>query len=75
MSSPPPPPLFSSFSGYPVLAEEVTTLFSLDECGICVNEVESSILPKKKGGPGTLRRLLNQLGVSSVCRCQTVGEH
>eukprot|EP00752_Nemacystus_decipiens_P003644 g3358.t1 len=50
-------------NGYPVLAEEVTTLFSLDECGICVNEVESCVLPKKKGGPGTLRRLLNQLTI------------
>lgn len=46
--------------GYPILAEEVATLFSLDECGICVNEVESSVLPKKAGGPGSLRRLFNQ---------------
>lgn len=49
-----------------MLAEEVTTLFSLDVCGICVNEVESAVLPKKKGGPGTLRRLLNQLTVSGL---------
>ncbi|CAN0051001.1 unnamed protein product [Pylaiella littoralis] len=53
-------------SGYPVLAEEVTTLFSLDECGICVNEVQSSVLPKKKGGPGPLRRLLNQAGIAAM---------
>eukprot|EP00903_Cladosiphon_okamuranus_P011185 g10554.t1 len=53
-------------SGYPVLAEEVTTLFSLDECGICVNEVESALLPKKPGGPGTWRRLLNQLTIVVV---------
>ncbi|CAN0215799.1 unnamed protein product [Ectocarpus sp. 6 AP-2014] len=52
--------------GYPVLAEEVTTLFSLDECGICVNEVESSVLPKKAGGPGSLRRLLNQALIVSI---------
>ena len=48
------------FSGYPVLAEEVTTLFSLDDCGICVNEVQSSVLPKRNDGPGPIRRLFNR---------------
>ncbi|CAM9200221.1 unnamed protein product, partial [Hapterophycus canaliculatus] len=53
-------------SGYPVLAEEVTTLFSLDECGICINEAQSSVLPKKKSGPGPLRRLLNQAAIAGM---------
>ncbi len=60
---------FAVSSGYPVLAEEVTTLFSLDECGICVYEVQSSVLPKKKGGPGPLRRFLNKLGVRTSQTC------
>lgn len=40
--------------------------FSLDKCGICVNEVESSVLPKKRGDPGPVRRFLNKAAVSNV---------
>ncbi|CAM9918385.1 unnamed protein product [Ascophyllum nodosum] len=46
-------------SGYPILAEEVKIRFTLDDCGICVTEVESSVVPKKKGGHGPMRRCFN----------------